>query len=139
MIDAETEIFNTIATVLREKYSSIFITGEYVPSPSSFPCVSIIEEDNQVWKNSRDSSNTENHVQVIYEVNVYSNKITGKKSQCKEIIAVIDSTMQDMGFTRTMLGPIPNEDGTASIYRMTARYRAIIGVSDDGEYLIYRR
>ena len=137
MIDAETEIFSEISTVLRETYSSIFVTGEYVSSPSSFPCVSIVEEDNQVWKNTRDSSNDEVHVQVIYEVNVYSNKTSGKKSQCKEILALIDSEMQDMGFTRTSSGPVANEDDT-SIYRMNARYRALIGISD-GDFMIYRR
>lgn len=134
MIDIENELFTTISTDLRTTYTNIFITGEYVKSPPSFPCVSIIEADNQIYRNTRDTSNIENHVQVIYEVNVYSNKTTGKKSECKAIISQIDKQMARLGFTRTLLTPIPNELD-ATIYRMTARYRAIVSK----ENMIYRR
>jgi hypothetical protein len=134
MIDIENELFTIISTDLRATYTDIFITGEYVKSPPSFPCVSIIEEDNQIYRNTRDSSNIENHVQVVYEVNVYSNKTTGKKSECKAIISQIDKQMGRLGFTRTLLTPIPNELD-ATIYRMTARYRAIVSK----ENMIYRR
>ena len=134
MIDIENELFTIISTDLRATYTDIFITGEYVKSPPSFPCVSIIEEDNQTYRNTRDSSNIENHVQVVYEVNVYSNKTTGKKSECKAIISQIDKQMGRLGFTRTLLTPIPNELD-ATIYRMTARYRAIVSK----ENMIYRR
>lgn len=134
MIDIEYELFTIISTDLRTTYTDIFITGEYVKSPPSFPCVSIIEEDNQIYRNTRDSSNIENHVQVVYEVNVYSNKTTGKKSECKAIISQIDKQMDRLGFTRTLLTPIPNELD-ATIYRMTARYRAIVSK----ENMIYRR
>lgn len=135
MIDIENEVFNKVATVVRAKYgSTFFITGEYVNAPSTFPCVSIVEESNQTYRNTRDSSSNENHAQVVYEVNVYSNKTKGKKSQCKEIIALIDETMESIGFTRTLLNPVPNEQD-ATIYRMLARYRAIVSK----ENVIYRR
>lgn len=53
MIDIETEIFNSISVKVREKYSQIFLTGEYVKSPPSFPCASIVEVDNQIYRNTR--------------------------------------------------------------------------------------
>nr|DAO60942.1 MAG TPA: PORTAL PROTEIN, 15 PROTEIN, HEAD PROTEIN, VIRAL INFECTION, TAILED.2A [Herelleviridae sp.] len=134
MIDIEHELFEILATTVRNKYPKVFITGEYVKAPSSFPCVSIIEVDNQVNRSTRDSGNIENHVQVLYEVNVYSNKTSGKKSECKSIIALIDSKLGELGFTRTMLNPIPNEEN-ATIYRMIARYRAVISK----DKTIYRR
>ena len=134
MIDIENEIFQRLATIVRNKYPKIFMTGEYVKAPPSFPCVSIIEMDNQVLRSTRDSSNVENHVQVLYEVNVYSNKTSGKKSECKVILAIIDSEMGELGFTRTMMNPIPNEEN-ATIYRVVARYRAIISK----DKIIYRR
>ena len=109
------------------------MTGEYVRVPPSFPCVSLIEADNQIYRNTRDSGHIENHVQVIYEVNVYSNKTKWKKTECKAIISLIDSRMESLGFTRTILTPIPNEqDG---IYRMVGRYRAIVS----RDKTIYRR
>ena len=134
MIDIETEVFNTISTEIRNAYKGIFMTGEYVKSPPSFPCVSLIETDNQVYRNTRDSGSIENHAQVLYEVNVYSNKTSGKKAQCKEIIAFIDSKMEALGFTRTLMNPVPNEED-ATVYRMVARYRAIVSKNKT----IYRR
>ena len=117
MIDIETEIFNSISVKVREKYSQIFLTGEYVKSPPSFPCASIVEVDNQIYRNTRTTECIENHAQLLYEVNVYSNKHNGKKAECKEIISYIDSLMASFGFTRTLLNPVPNEED-ATVYRM---------------------
>lgn len=134
MIDVEQEIFGIVASKVREQFPNIFITGEYLNSPPSFPCVYLIEEDNQVYRNTRTSSCGENHTQVIYEVTVYSNLKTGKKSQCRKILGVIDSQLAELGFTRTTLTPVPNASD-ATIYRLVARYRAIISK----ENVIYRR
>ena len=102
MIDVETEIFDTVSTSVREKYPKVYMTGEYVKSPPSFPCVSLIEVDNQIYRNTRTTECIENHAQVLYEVNVYSNKKSGKKAECKAIAALIDSKMEALGFTRTL-------------------------------------
>jgi len=134
VIDIETEIFNTVATKVREKFENIYMTGEYVKSPPSFPCVSLVETDNQPYLKSRTTDSNENHVEVLYEVNVYSNLKTGKKAQCKSIIALIDEQLLALGFTRTMLTPVPNEED-ATIYRMVGRYRAIVSKNK----VIYRR
>jgi len=134
VIDIETEVFSIVSVEVRKKYPKIYMTGEYVKSPPSFPCVSLIESDNQVYRNSRDSGNLENHAQVLYEVNVYSNKMSGKKAECKAIMALIDSKMGALGFTRTLMNPVPNEED-ATVYRMVARYRAIVSKNKT----IYRR
>ena len=49
MIDIETEVFSIVSAEVRKKYPKIYMTGEYVKSPPSFPCVSLIETDNQVY------------------------------------------------------------------------------------------
>lgn len=134
MIDIESEVFNIVSKATRAKYPKIYMTGEYVKSPPSFPCVSLIETDNQIYRNTRDSGNIENHAQVLYEVNVYSNKTSGKKAECKAIIAFIDTQMEALGFTRTLMNPVPNEED-ATVYRMVARYRTIVSK----EKVIYRR
>ena len=134
MIDIETSIFDTVAKAVRAEYPKIFITGEYVKVPPKFPCVSLMEMDNQSYQRTEDSGSSENHVSVMYEVDVYSNKSVGKKSECKAIAALIDEQMLALGFARTMLQPIPNLDD-ATIYRMVGRYSAII--SKDKE--IFRR
>ena len=134
MIDYEHEIFKTVATVVREKYPNIYMIGEYVKVSPKFPCVSLVEMDNQSYQRTEDSGSSENHASVMYEVNIYSNKTVGKKSECKEIAAIIDEQMLALGFARTMLQPIPNMDD-ATIYRMVGRYSAIISKNK----AIYRR
>ena len=125
MIDIENDIFNAVATAVRARYPEIYMVGEYVKTPPKFPCVSLLEMDNQSYQRTEDSGSSENHVSVMYEVNIYSNKTIGKKSECRAIAALIDEQMLALGFARTMLQPIPNLDD-ATIYRMVGRYRAVI-------------
>lgn len=134
MIDIENEIFGKVSGKVKERFPSIFMTGEYVKSPSSFPCVSLVEVDNATFRNTQTTEGKENHAAVVYELNVYSNKTKGKKAECKEIAAFIDDLMMGLNFTRTMLEPVPNQDG-ATIYRMLGRYRAVISKNKT----IYRR
>lgn len=133
MIDIETELFSEISGEVREKYPEAFMTGEYVKSPPSFPCVSLIEEDNATYTKSLTQKGEDNHVSVMWELNVYSNKSTGKKAECKEIAGFIDGLMLKRNFTRIMLKPVPDDDAT--IYRMLGRYRAVISK----DKTIYRR
>ncbi len=125
MIDIENDVFNSVATDVRAKYPNIYMVGEYVKTPPKFPCVSLVEMDNQSYQRTEDSGSSENHASLMYEVNIYSNKMTGKKSECKAIAALIDERMLALGFARTMLQPIPNLDD-ATIYRMVGRYSAVI-------------
>jgi hypothetical protein len=125
MIDVENEVFSRVANKARQEFPGLAMTSEYVRSPSSFPYASLVEQDNSSYTNTETSSCSENHVSVMYEVNVYSNKKAGKKSECKKIMAFIDKEMLTIGFNRIMLQPIPNIDD-ATVYRMLARYRAVI-------------
>lgn len=134
MIDVETEVFSIISTKVRAEYAGIFITGEYVKSPPSFPCVSLLEADNSIYRSTRTTDSMENHAELLYEVNIYSNKTKGKKAECKDIASIIDSELARLGFTRTMLNSIPNEED-ATIYRMVGRYKAIVSKNN----MIYRR
>lgn len=133
MIDMEREIFAEVEKQVREKYPKVFMTGEIVSAPPSFPCVSLEEVDNAGFRNSMTQEDEENHAAVTYELNVYSNKKTGKKAECREIAGLIDGILSCLNFTRMMLKPVPNRDAT--IYRILGRYRAVI--SKNGT--IYRR
>ena len=134
MINVEPEIFNIVAKAVRNAYPQAYVVGEYVKSPSKFPCVAIVEMDNTAYDRTQTSGSLENHADVTYEVNIYSNKTSGKKSECREIASLIDNEFATLGFSRTMLQPIPNIDD-ATIYRMLGRYRGV--VSKDN--VIYRR
>lgn len=134
MIDIESQVFSRIATRLRDTFNGIYVTGEYVKTPSSFPAVSLVEMDNVPLRRTQTSDSVENHAELMYELNVYSNKAAGKKTECKKIASVVDAEMAAMGFTRTMLNPIPNMDD-ATIYRILGRYKAVVS----NENVLYRR
>ncbi len=131
MIDCENEVYTRIARVLRDKFPGINIAGEYVNAPSSFPHVSITQSDNSVV--SEQMTGSAEMAQVMFEINIYSNKADGRKTECKSIAKVIDDVMFKMNFKRMALTPIPNMED-ATIYRIVARYR----VMTDGKYF-YRR
>ena len=134
MIDIENQIFGKISTALRDEFNPIFVSGELVKAPATFPAVYIEEKANSAYQRTQDSGSLENHVSLMYEINVYSNKHVGKKSECKAIFAVIDNEFQKIGFTRIMKEPVANlEDGT--IYRMIGRYTAVVSVGG----IIFRR
>ena len=132
MIDIENELFNIIATDLRTKFANIKLYGELILTPTEFPCVCIEEADNYIFTKTSDSGELENHVNVMYEFNVYSNKASGKKTECKTIFKAIDSIMAKLGFVRQSLTPM-NE--TTNIYRLVGRYTAIVSK----DKTIYRR
>ena len=134
MINVESEIFNIVAIALRTAYPNVYVVGEYVKSPSQFPSVSIEEISNAAYDKTQSSYSIENHADITYEVNIYSNKSSGKKSECRAIASLIDNEFATLGFSRIMLQPIPNMDD-ATIYRMTGRYRGVVSK----DKIVYRR
>lgn len=132
MIDIENQIYTPIAKALRNKFSGIIVSGEYINAPPDFPYVSIVEQDNYTTQAHMDNGSVEFST-LMYEVNVYSNKSVGKKAACREIITFIDNLMYSKNFRRISLSPIPNMEN-ATIYRLVARYKA----ETDGTNL-YRR
>ena len=132
MIDCENEVYTRIAKKLREEFPDIHVSGEYIRAPSSFPHVNIMMNDTAVIPERLDSSRHETDL-MMFEINVYSNKTNGRKSECKTIMKIIDNAMFSMNFRRIALTPVPNLEN-ATIYRMTARYRG----ASDGTFF-YRR
>ena len=125
MITVENEIFDIMAKAVGVQYPDAYVVGEYVPAPSQFPCISIVEFDNSAYDKTQTSGSLENHADIGYEINIYSNKTSGKKSECKAIASLIDNEFATLGFSRTMLQPIPNMDD-ATIYRITGRYKGVV-------------
>ena len=142
MIDVENLVVDTISKALKASaYSSTLVTSEYTDTPSSFPCVSVVEADNYTLSKTQDNDLKEHHIRVMYEVNVFSNKTSGKKTEAKKILDIVDTAFQNIKFTRTFKNSVPNKDKT--IARMVARYEAIIGeeqtIGSDKIYQVYRR
>lgn len=141
MIDVENLVIDTISKAVKATYPNATIESVYTNSPSSFPFVSVIEADNYTYRRTQDDDLKEHHTNVMYEINVYSNKTNGKKTEAKKILELVDSALQNIKFTRTVKQEIANSDKT--IYRIVARYEAVIGegqvIGDNIVHQVYRR
>lgn len=136
MIDIENDVFDTVAAELRSKHAGIFVAGEFVDSPAKFPAVTIVEADNRIFERMR-TRRIENAVRVMYEVQIFSNKASGKKAEAKSIADTADGVFASLGFTRTMRSQVANLKD-ATIYRIVCRYEAVVGENGENKYLIYQ-
>ena len=141
MIDIENKGRSVVREAVLAAYPTASVYGEYIDVPASFPCVTVTEDTNYTYVYSKDDSVAEHHADVQYAINVYSNKESGAKLEARAIMRIADDAMQSMKFWRTMTRQVPNVD--RSIYRMIARYHAIVGepkqVGNDLVYQIYQR
>ena len=128
MNDIENQVYTRIAQEFRARYPTGSISGVYVRAPSAFPHVCVEQKDS--FAMVLDSSGHE-ITALMFEINVYSNSVNGKKTECKEIMRFIDLLMNSMNFVRTSLNATPNLGGGSfgganleemEIYRLTARY-----------------
>jgi len=131
MIDIENDVFDYIAKALRTAHPGLMVISDFVVAPAHFPVATLVESDNRVLQRMR-TDNIENAASVMYELNVYSNKATGKKSEAKEIANTADELFTGIGFTRTFRQQVPNLKD-ATIYRIVCRYEAVI----DKNLMIY--
>ena len=131
MIDCENKVIDTVAAPLRAEYPGIFIPSEYVPIPKSFPTVSIIQMDNYTYTKSMTIDGVEHQAVSPFEINVYSDLVSGKKEQCKAIMSSVDTLMQGLGFTRKGMSPREVPNAEKSICRMIARYDALAGENNE--------
>lgn len=132
MIDIESDIYSAVAEELRQKHEGVNVCGEYVEKPAEFPTVTLVEVDNRVLERMR-TRNIENAVSVMWEANIYSNKVPGKKAEAKAIAATLDAKMAEIGFTRTFKSQVANLND-ATIFRIVCRYEAVI----DKDFWIYQ-
>ena len=125
MNDVENAVFTEIYDKLIIEFPDIFLSSEYVASPPVFPAVSIVQIDNSMNENYKDSSMIEKYSNVMFEINVYSNLKNNKKGEAKMINNMISLILTRKGFTRVMSEPIPNINSN-TIYRIVSRYKATI-------------
>lgn len=110
--------------MLRAKFPGIWVSGDTQSLPAGFPAATISETSNSVYERMR-TTKIENAARIMIEVNAYSNKIGYKKSEAKSIAAAADTVLAELGFTRITMNPTTNLQD-ATIYRITARYEAVI-------------
>lgn len=133
MTDIESQVFTRVCDALEANFPGITVKSELELSPSKFPSVSLEEADNYSLTSTATTKSTDNHQVVMYELNVLSNKSSGRKSEAKRIYSTADEVLVGLGFTRLSRMPMPMNDGT--VYRYVGRYTAVV----DNNQNIYRR
>lgn len=134
MLDFSNEIYTAFANAVRAAHTGIKTSSEYVRSPAQFPFSSCDEIENTDIQNLNDSSKAENFARLIYRVQVFSNKKSGKNAEARAIFATADAVMKGLGFIRKTYTTTP-DIYESTIYQITATYEAVI--NKDG--VIYGR
>ena len=133
MIDKENEVYTRVRERVLAEFPDAVMDSSYQPVPSGFPHITLYQGDASVPAELLDSATYPKFESLMFDVQVYSNKTSGKKQECKAIMDVIDRTLSEMNMRRTILTPVPNLND-ASIYRLAARYAVMV---DAGGF--YRR
>lgn len=133
MIDIENEVITLIHDGLYAHGVTATIESVLNLNPSVFPTVCVEEIENSSLDITADSMTNENHASVGYEINVFTNDVTGKKNKAKEIMAVVNDLLIKAGFSRVSQNSLSLDNGTK--FRLIARYRAYVGKDN----IIYRR
>lgn len=134
MVDIETDVYNHVYTLVKTMYPQATLSSERTETPSDFPFVSIEESNNVTYERSLTGDGKENHAIVTFTVEVYSNKLPGRKKEARDIANMVDIAMESLGITRTMMQPMPNMFNVG-VYRIVARYRCVVGK----DKMIHRR
>ena len=128
MIDYLNEVFTSVAVPVREAHPGIVVTGEYMRQPSQFPALTLDETQNVTVEQLEDSSMVERFSGLTYRLQVFSNKVSGKKAEARAIFATADGVMRRLGFRRITYTTTP-EIYESTIYSITATYEAVVDVN----------
>lgn len=126
MVDIENYVYTQIARAVQSEYPQAEVFGDYVEEMAGFPTVTVTEIQNKTLERMQDEEPAEHYAAITYEVNVYCNDRLGKKAGCKKILGIVDGVMLPMKFTKGTQRQLPAIDHSRAVYRMYARYTAVV-------------
>lgn len=124
MINVENLVFDTVFNAVRTVYPSIEINKGFIEETAVFPCIIIREVNNIPVEETNTDDCAENYTRLTYQVDVYSNKAGSARSECKDLLELVDTTMQSMKFRRTHTSEPFNINRT--LFRQYTRYTVIV-------------
>lgn len=136
MIDKSNEVFDRVMTYVMSQHSGLTeenFGSDDVDAPSVFPFVSIVQSESRTSRDHQDDRLRENKAVLLFQIEVYSNKRGGKRSECRKIHAEIDDCMMRMNFIRESAGFRTNLTNNS-----IARHVSTYSVLADNEHF-YRR
>ena len=124
MIDVENLVFDTVFNGVRIVHSDMNISKGFIEENATFPCIVLRETNNVPVDETNTDACAENYSRVTYQVDVYSNKEGTARSECRNLLNLVDGLMQGMKFRRTYVSEPMNIK--RSIFRQYARYTVIV-------------
>lgn len=124
MIDVENLVINTVIEQVHTVYPDLPVSKGFIEETATFPCIVIRETANLPVQRTNTDDCAENYSRLTYMVDVYSDKAGTARSECRELLNVVDGIMQGMKFRRIHMNEPLNINRT--IYRQYARYEVIV-------------
>lgn len=124
MTDMEDYVIDQVASAIAPSVIPIKNIGsDYTITPEAFPYVLISATAISPDMSARIVGSPNYQETMMLTVEVYSNKVNGRKSEAKEIMRQITEKLASLNFIHTMQSPEPYEPG---YFRLVSRYTAKI-------------
>ena len=124
MIDVENLVFDTVFNSVRTVYSNLHVSKGFIEETETFPCIVVRETNNVPLARTNTDACAENYSTLTYQIEVYSDKADEQRSECRELLKLVDEIMQGMKFKRTYMSEPLNIKRT--IFRQYARFTVIV-------------
>lgn len=121
--DIESQVFTECSEAVEAVDPDVDTIGSAEDIPERMPCVSIYEYSNQNDERAWETRNSEVRSTLIYQVDIYTNDVNGKKARSKKLRDAVAQYFYSIGFSRILSAPIPNF-GRPDVYRYTMRFEA---------------
>ena len=125
MIDVENLVMDTVINGVHAVYPEIDVQKGFIEENAVFPCIVLRETNNVPVERMNTDDCAENYSRLTYQVDIYSDKAGTQRSECRELLKLVDGLMQGMKFRRTHMNEPLNIK--RSIFRQYARYTVIVG------------
>ena len=123
MIDIENLVFDTVFNAVRTVHSNMNVTKGFIEENAKFPCIVVREVNNVPLERTNTDDCAENFSRLTYQIDVYSDKAGTQRSECRDLLNLVDGIMQTMKFKRIHMNEPLNIK--RSIFRQYARYSVI--------------
>ena len=124
MIDIENLVLDTVINGVHNVHQNLDVSKGFIEETATFPCIVLRETNNVPVQKMNTDECAENYTKLTYQVDIYSDKAGTARSECRELLNLVDGIMQGMKFSRTYMSEPLNIKRT--IFRQYARYTVIV-------------
>lgn len=103
--DVANQVFTEVRDITLAEVPATRVSSTEEDRPPSFPFTSVVEKSNTTYGRSSDSRNPENHRYLMYEVNNYSSKASGKDAEVKKLAFAQRAYFLSIGFRCSFFQP----------------------------------